>query len=496
VAAAGLNLVFGRWEFAGFDVSPLIDAAWRVEQAQIPNVHFICTFPPSTYLPLEWAFRLFGIRWLSVLLIEDVVYLLLCILGLRLCAVLGRPETSPESSPDETSPEETLAWVYVAAQTAVMLCVNHLWHSTTASGFAAYAVLATYVLLQPTLAHRRWEATAHLGFAWAVLLLSKPNTGWTAVLLCLGCLLLSRCTRVAACLACVTAVVADILLLGAFHMTAWDVLRGYRGLAGRAVPKLFLVGLHPNRSPAGVLAVLLIYGLLAAPAYWLARLAWANHARWLRSPEELVCLGAAVVTLIGLGTNWDAKVVDVPPFFVGAALLATLHGARYGRMLRPLQWSAGLFCVFALLVGLARVRMIADGAWAGPAYGQKVWLHDKFLGDFRGRQRLAEMLKESDQVVAQAPGERVFFGPQMEFLYARDRLTSPLHLPLWWHPGTSYSESNEGLVESAWLADHFDVLIFAKDRMLFPKPLLKQIHSRYRLDDSMETIDVFYKDNR
>jgi hypothetical protein len=33
----------------------------------------------------------------------------------------------------------------------------------------------------------------------------------------------------------------------------------------------------------------------------------------------------------------------------------------------------------------------------------------------------------------------VILGPRLEFLYAQWRLHSPIGLPLWWHPGSSYS---------------------------------------------------------
>jgi hypothetical protein len=491
LTSAAVNILFGMSEFGGFDLSPLIDSGWRVAHGQIPNVDFICTFPPSSYLLTALAFKAFGVHWLSILLAEDILYLLLCSLGLRLCWILflAQPKKQPNS----------LAWLYVGAQSVVLLSVNHLWHSTTASGFAAYAILATYALLRLPSSRHRVEVTAHIAFAFSVLLLSKPNTGWPATLLCMVCLLWVRSSVVYAGIALSTAALADTLVLAGFHMRVADVLRGYSGLSGRAIPRLFLVGIHPTRSRAGEITVAFTYLFLAIPAFRIIQVAWKNRHSLQDSPADFVCFAAALVTLIGLGTNWDVKAVDVPPFLVGAALLATMHAGRYARILPAVQTSVAVFCLFAVVVGFERLRMRSDGPWAGDSYGKTVRIHDRFFGDFNTHASFAALLQEVDGVVANSHQKRIFFGPRMEFLYARENLASPLSLPLWWHPGTSYPLAQEARVERNWLNDNFDVLIFAKnDRNIFPGNLFPStlelaMTTHYKLDPSLDAIDVYYR---
>jgi hypothetical protein len=491
LVSAVVNILFGMSEFGGFDLSPLIDSGWRVAQGQIPNVDFICTFPPSSYLLTALAFKAFGVHWLSILLAEEVLYLLLCFLGLRLCWILVSAQT--DNRPN------SLAWLYVGAQTVVLLSVNHLWHSTTASGFAAYAILATYTLLRLPSSRHRVEVTAHIAFAFSVLLLSKPNTGWPATLLCLLCLLWVRSSALYASIALGTAALADTLALAGFHMRIADMLRGYSGLSGRAIPRLFLVGIHPTRSRAGEITVALTYLLLAIPAFRIIQIAWKNKSHLQDSPADFVCFAAGLISLIGLGTNWDIKAVDVPPFLVGAALLATMHAKRYLRVLPAVQTSVAVFCLFAVVVGFERLRMRSDGPWAGSSYGRTVRIHDRFFGDFKTHASFAALLKEVDGVVSSSRDKRIFFGPRMEFLYARENLASPLYLPLWWHPGTSYPLDQEANVEKNWLNDNFDVLIFAKnDRNLFPgnffpSNLELAVDTHYKLNSSLDAIDVYYR---
>ena len=80
----------------------------------------------------------------------------------------------------------------------------------------------------------------------------------------------------------------------------------------------------------------------------------------------------------------------------------------------------------------------------------------------------------------------------MEFLYAREQIQSPEHLPNWWDPGTSYPRSHERAIEAAWEQDKFDLLIFAHgDRDHLPEKILAVIQTRYVLVPGTKTIDVY-----
>ena len=478
------NIHFGMYEFGGYDLSALIDSGWRVMSSQLPTRDFIATLPPSLYLATDIAFKLFGVHWNSILLAEDFLFLLLCALGLRVCWILHT-----ESEPEQHSP---LALVYVALQSVLLLSVNHLWHSTMASAFGAYAILATYALLRCSLTKWRIELNLHLAFVFAVLLLCKPNTAWTALLLCLFCIFISR-HWIAGFRALGLAVLLDIALLTAFGITPYEAFAGYFGLSERLLPRLFIVGIYPERNKKWAVVLMITYLLLAPVALKMIRVIRQDQLRQWLAPDYLLCLGAVVVSLIGLGTNWDFKIVDVTSLVLGAAILMEIHPENHRSLSRPLLWSTILLLLFALFLGVARIRMKEVGAWAGSSYGQIDEIHDRFFGNFKTRQAFDDVLRDADLVVARSSGRQIFVGPRLEFLYAREGLRSPAHLPIWWHPGSSYSLSAESQIEKIWEDDRFDVLIFAKhDRTRFPTKLLNYIDTNYTQDPTFNSLDVFY----
>lgn len=486
VLIAIANLYLGQHEIGGYDLSSIIDSGWRLFIGQSPGRDFICTLPPSLYLFTRIAFGVFGVRWASIFIAQSALYLVLVALGLRLCWILKSVSAAHSSF--------LVPAIYVVAQSAPTLAVNHIYHSTTASTFAAYAILAAYVLTHQLPLSQRREVVCHLTIAFAVLLISKPNTAWPAVLICAACLLRVPRLRAAVIVCLVAAVLTDVFLLRAFHIGVFDAFAGYAGLSGRAVPKLFIVGIYPDPSPMGMRSVFLTYFALCIPIFWIVYIAIHERRQIWASPSDLLCIGAALISFAGFGTNWDLKISDLPPILVGLILLAMTSPERQRLLVVPLEGSSILLVLVACWLGIGRIRMECVGPWAGPGYGQKVEIHDAFFGDFVTRQFFRDVLNEVDVATAHSAGKTIFFGPRMEFLYAREGLSSPTHLPPWWHPGSSYPLSSESEVEQAWEEQHFDVLIFPKyDRTRIPLALLRRIDSEYRFDGSQKAIDIFYR---
>lgn len=74
-----LSLHFSRRGFTGYDLSPMIDAGWRVLLGQAPGKDFIVTFPPSLYLTI--ACPTFGVSLHAIALGEGVLYVAIMVLG-------------------------------------------------------------------------------------------------------------------------------------------------------------------------------------------------------------------------------------------------------------------------------------------------------------------------------------------------------------------------------------------------------------------------------
>ena len=118
---------------------------------------------------------------------------------------------------------------------------------------------------------------------------------------------------------------------------------------------------------------------------------------------------------------------------------------------------------------------------------------DPFLGHMRSCEILPAALQEVDQVLATYPGEHVFFGPSMEFLYAGRKIPSPLHLPNWWDPGTSFPLARAKEISQAWDGEHFSLLLFTayEDREKLTAGIRDTLSSKYTRVGDTKLIHVY-----
>src|SRR5581483_244910 len=141
-----------------------------------------------------------------------------------------------------------------------------------------------------------------------------------------------------------------------------------------------------------------------------------------------------------------------------------------------------ILVAIALFYGISRARMQEIGVWAeAETCNTESSIQDPFFGGFTTCRNLASVLAETDAAIHTRNAQSVFFGPRMEFLYARYRLTAPRGLPLWWHPGSSYPLPCERRILAAFEADRPQILIFLHDdRSHMPAALLDLIDREYQ----------------
>lgn len=461
--------------FGGYDLSPLIDAGWRVLLGQVPNRDFICTFPPILYLAAAAAFRIFGVRWIALSLTSVIFSSGLTLLGMRIL-LLMRPRFS-----DRIILRLSLALAIL--EMIPLLVVGHPWHSSWTQAAALYALVATFALAElPTASSPvQYELVAHLALAECLLVLAKPNTAVPALAFCTFALLLSRQPWWKAFLPLAIALLAASLLLSTVHTSIAATWHVYLQLRTRMLPSNYFEGIIANRTVDYGLQVLIVYLALLPMLLWMIGVAFLDLFRHRLTGVSVLAVGACLVTIAGFGTNAEFKIVDAPCLLFGAALLGASRWVKVERL------ASGYFFVLYALFGislfycLARARMQAVGEWGNDSCG--LWQEkrtDPFFGTFKNCAPLFYVLAESDAALAAHPGARVFFGPRMEFLYARDRVTPPEHLPLWWHPGTSYPLPDASAITTAWKDDHFDLLIFLhNDFTRIPAPITDLLNREY-----------------
>lgn len=492
VLACWFNLKIGVYRFGGYDLSPLIDAGWRICSGQAPYSDFICTLPPSLYLLVGAAFKFGGVSWHSLLLASSLTSLIFILLGLRIIVLVRSSYNSAAS-----------LFIFTAYSVGILeplFAVNHPWHSTLAQSFIVYAALGTFAAITAKSPTRLqvMELSCHLTIAYAGLLLSKPNTAFPALALCIFCLILAKRTRFAAVISMLTLGVAS-LALGIVHASLLQMLQAYSGLTGRILPRYFFIFVIPSSITVGKLALgiagletLTVYFILCPVFALCLRLYWQQRTHLQFSATQVLGWGCCLVSLIGLGTNVDLKIVDVPAMLLGITIL-TLDHTEFTSALRGRHVAACLSLLFlAFFFGLTRARMSGVGKMASDECGPRVLFYDSFFGRFHNCALLPELLHEVDSTIASDHPAKIFFGPRLEFLYARDGVASPRQLPLWWHPGSSYSTKDQNQIVGAWEKQHFDLLIFfAADRTGLPAPILRDIESNFHRVQSTDAIEVY-----
>ncbi len=465
-----------QFRFGGYDLSPLIDSGWRVLSGQRPNQDFICTFPPVLYLGVAAAFRIFGVRWVSLSLASVLYTGGLSILGLRILHVLRHQVSARVAL--------RLSWTFVILQLLPVLLIGHPWHSSWTGAAALYALLATFALAFPSLAPARpdWELLLHLCFAESLLLLAKPNTALPTLLVCTVVLLLrpKRWHQALLPLGCAL-VLSSVALLTA-HTNLLATYHMYFRLSSRLGADSGFGDLFADPFVPGGLPDLAVYLAVLPSVLWIFWVVVHN----LREARHLwICalaLGAVAISILGLGTNVEFRLVDMPCLLLGAALLATALPQWTFSLLEG-AFAQALFSLFVIgfFYAETRARMQAVGQWADTSCGPLVNHRDPFFGSFHACGPFFSVLSAVDAIHGTHPSSRIFFGPRMEFLYAREHQLSPVGLPLWWHPGSSFPETALPQIIRAWNDNQFEVLIFLHDdRTRVPATILSTIDTKYQ----------------
>jgi len=485
-----LSLKLSTYRFGSSDFSEMIDSGWRILNGQVPGRDFVCTFPPSLYLFVATLYKHFGVTWHSLALGEALFFAVFCLLGMRLAGLLR--------SVSGTTDALFVFCFYFVGQTIPLISINLPWHSSIAESVGCYTVLTTFVMLRrkPLSTMLRVELFLHLVLGFTILILSKPNTAYPVLCVCITILLLDRCSRMFVWGSLLVALAGASAILATAHISLLGMLAGYSGLQGRLIPHplVYGIGLEDVGVPPVIgLSNFCVYAIIAPVFTAFAVQWWRRRSDLRKRPDALLAFMACAIGILGMATNFDLKLIDTPLFLFGIALFTISDPGPHGLIRSRLIWTVVPLVYFCLLNGVARQRVQSIGLWADDDCGPRVVMHDSFFGTFHNCAVFGSVMHEADRAVATVPeGQHIFFGPSLEFLYARDHIQSPLHLPLWWHPGTSYPVSHTNEIVHAWSEDHFDTVIFVHNLLVnIPPAILDQVRENYVQLPGTSTIDVY-----
>jgi hypothetical protein len=473
----------GMRQFGGFDHSMVIDFGWRLLSGQRPVVDFPITAPISFFCGAWYAFFLFGTYWHSLIIAIALFSLLTFFWSLWLLKhlVVNRWH------------QVVLAF---AVQALCVVPVSYWWYNpvTTASG-AVFALAACVWLERPN------SRAAAISYCCALFLMAtmKANVAGLLILPTTVLLMTSRPHRI-------RVVGLSLLVLGVFvlwlHLQGISLIgciRGVRGVSGRA----FEAGpffADPFGFEALVAVIIIAYVLLPLVACFAA--GRELFGQWRLFALGLICAFAGFDNFVAAG---ETKLVDVGLVLLGVVLAARSCGAwsgddntrakLRGRWLTNYLITVALILICAgLAVGITRHRVRGIGPNTFFEYRlEKEPFHGGFFQGIRTGRIFKETYAEVESVMAGIPrGQRVFFGPRMQWGYASFGVSSPVRQPVWWHPGTSFPAGDLPKFIQEFKESHYDVLIFLKNDMTYyPPELVEFIKGEFSEDQAMSHLTLY-----
>jgi hypothetical protein len=279
-------------------------------------------------------------------------------------------------------------------------------------------------------------------------------------------------------------------------------------LSGIAISMAFPIFQRLNCVAVGALLMLLSYTAVAISSGYLI---YSLHYRPLEKispsissslkPVAILASIYFMVSYIGLGTNWDLKSADLSVSLVSLFIIKeSYEGVNSGKEIRHrshlFRVSAASVVCLSLISAFARLRMTLVGPPAALNNQQCSLEPSPFWGGkFLSTQQHCIMDREISQVVPilkQSGVNKLFFGPRMETYYSAQSIASPSNLPIWWHPGTSFSDFKSSAYFKNFVKNNYEALIFMKDDFTrMPLSIVGYIKSNNYHLVSCSQIDIY-----
>ena len=471
---------FGMCQFGGFDHSVVVEVGWRLIQGQKVHVDFPCTLPVGFFLGAKYAFKMFGVRWESLIFMTAGFSLMLYAWSLWLAL--------------RVFSEKYLALLLaVTIQAMSMVLVSYWWYNPITSATAALFLLSATLLW-----HHAEDKSARASYFCALLLIAlmKPNIAGIIVPLITIVFLFSRRHRIQILILSALAFATFILFLKLNDVNFSNLLKGYFAVAQRGMSMAqFLQDLCPTeRLLSKATFVLAIVPALISIITNFTRM--FDRCPWLG-------LAGIVGGSYGFLTNGEMKLVDLVPVLIGSFLVtAELRKDLGGKDDVNLNWSSAArryvtaSCIILTISGLAqgimreRVFYIGLGTFFQYSLPAKIF-PDGFFKGLHSGDIFLEMNQQIEELIRKEPNSTIAFGPRMQWGYAVFNKPSPRYQPIWWHAGVAFAKSDEPMYVNGFFERHFDLLILNKnDVILFPDYFIHSLGYYYTIDQSYSRLTV------
>ena len=219
-----------------------------------------------------------------------------------------------------------------------------------------------------------------------------------------------------------------------------------------------------------------------------------NHKQW-------IACALLVVGIFGSITNGENKLCDLP-LIVFAAWFLTEREDQVCKTIIASSSSCRRVLVFLIcfIIGLGfgeavvRHRVFSIGPFFDCQISEEP-ISGSFFKGFHGSPLFAKVHNELAALLfCLDKNQSIWFGPRMQWAYADFNVNSPLEQPIWWHPGVSYSPSQEEYFVNAWKDKHFDMLVFFhNDTTYLPQELITAIKENYFLVSNQGLLTILHR---
>lgn len=475
-----ITLWAGMRQFGGFDHSALIDTAWRIYQGQMPYHDFPCTVPPGFFLGAWLAFKFFGPHWFSFVLL-DALYGVLTFFWT--CWLLKKIEGPTFLS--------LLLACFLQVTTTVL--VAYWWYNPVTTIAAILFFLSVLCLLN---ANESKSALFSYLASLILLMLMKPNVAGVEIIGMTVVLFFSKKLRLKIFLLSLSGLGVFWGVLTFFKIDLCDLVATYAAVSGRAFT------LHQVLQDTGTFEQAVIITLWASIFFILAvemmqATDFTDYRQWISA--VLLAVG-----IFGSITNGENKLCDIPLIVFAVLFLTEKKNALSKVLIGALDFLCHRVLIFIIcfIVGLSlgeaivrhRVLSIGENLFFEYQISKNSVLGSFFKG-FHGSPLFVKLHGELTDLLSNEDKIRtIWFGPRMQWAYADFKIKSPINQPIWWHPGVSYSFSQEKYFVNIWKNKHFDTLVFFREDITYlPRELIEAIQENYFLVTNQGLLTVLHR---
>ncbi len=472
-----------QFQFGGYDLSPLVDCAYRLKNDEIPYIDFINTLPLSMigwmkitlmFIPYNWNFLLLS----SLLHFYFVIFFILIIYF----------------NTNNFENKYILFSLILISISIPIITTNHIWHSIFSQLNAVVVILSTTFLIIEETPKKIIYSVLFLFFGF--LFFSKQNVG---ILICMSVFLIFFINNkfiINKKLFIISSILITSILfyyflflsLFDFSFSFYEIGKSFFGISGRAIPQINqLAEVFYFNKPN--LVLLLLFAVTSSVILY----------KTFKSYKETLFVYHLIIQLIAyfaFFTDWDIKINNLPIIITSDLIcLFFLIKMKDNFIFILISFITFIF-LYSISLGLTRYRM------RGVGYGtffENTKLTKIDSGFFKGLNVTPKFISINEELkLLITKGDKLFFGPRMEWSYAEFNLKSPSKIPLWWHPGSSFSLKDTNSIFVNFKKNNFNKLIFLKDdKTRIPLSIVNYIDSEnFYYKKQTKYLDIYYKINK